>query len=220
MYIVCSEYDDIANGQIVNAIMQVTADPPTIAVSINRQNYTHELIIKSKKLTVSILDIDTPMSLIGTFGFKCGRTVNKMEHVICIQRKNMIPIITDHTLAYIEASLINHMDVGTHTIFIGEVTNADLLTDSEPMTYEYYHLVKGGLSPKNAPTYVGTQTEKTTKNGGKKMDKYVCTVCGYIYDPEEGDPDNGVKPGTAFEDVPGDWVCPVCGAGKEAFEKE
>jgi flavin reductase (DIM6/NTAB) family NADH-FMN oxidoreductase RutF/rubredoxin len=220
LYIVCSEYDGIANGQISNAIIQVTADPPTIAVSINKQNYTHEIISKSKKFTISILDKDTPMDLIGTFGFKCGRTVNKMEHVNCIQRENMIPIITDHTIAYIEARLINKVDVGTHTIFIGEVTNADLLTDSEPMTYEYYHLVKGGLSPKSAPTYVGKQAEKEQKMEVKTMDKYVCTVCGYIYDPEEGDPDNGVKPGTAFEDVPDDWVCPVCGAGKEAFEKE
>ncbi len=52
------------------------------------------------------------------------------------------------------------------------------------------------------------------------MDKYVCTVCGYIYDPEQGDPDNGVEPGTKFEDVPDDWTCPICGAGKEDFEKE
>jgi len=56
--------------------------------------------------------------------------------------------------------------------------------------------------------------------GGKKMDRYVCTLCGYVYDPEKGDPDGGVKPGTAFEDIPDDWVCPVCGASKDDFEKE
>jgi rubredoxin len=53
-----------------------------------------------------------------------------------------------------------------------------------------------------------------------KMDKYVCSVCGYVYDPEEGDPDSGVNPGTAFEDIPDDWTCPVCGAAKDQFEKE
>jgi len=220
LYIVCSEIENKANGQIANAMMQITAEPPTIALSINKQNYTHEIILKSEKFTVSVLDNDTPMSLIGTFGFKCGRTVNKMENVTCIQQESMIPIITDHTLAYIEARLINQIDVGTHTIFVGEVTNADLLSDSEPMTYHYYHEVKGGLSPKNAPTYVGTQSTKQKKKEENSMDKYVCTVCGYIYDPEEGDPDNGVKPGTAFEEIPNDWVCPICGAEKEAFEKQ
>lgn len=200
--------------------MQITANPPTLAVSINKENFTHELINKSKKFTISILDKETPMSLIGTFGFKCGRTIEKMEHVTCIQKETRVPIVTDHTIAYIEATLINKIDVGTHTIFVGEIANTDLLTDNEPMTYEYYHHVKGGLSPKNAPTYLGEQTKKEQNKEEKTMDNYVCTVCGYIYDPEQGDSDNGVKPGTAFEDVPEDWVCPVCGAGKEAFEKQ
>jgi len=140
--------------------MQITAEPPTIALSINKENFTHEIISQSKKFTISILDKQTSMSLIGTFGFKCGRTVDKMEQVTCIQKETMIPIVTDHTTAYIEAKLINKLDVGTHTIFIGEVMNADLLTDEEPMTYEYYHDVKGGLSPKNAPTYVSAQSKK------------------------------------------------------------
>jgi len=200
--------------------MQITANPPTLAVSINKENFTHELINKSKKFTISILDKETPMSLIGTFGFKCGRTIDKMEHVTCIQKETRVPIVTDHTIAYIEATLISKIDVGTHTIFVGEISNTDLLTDNEPMTYEYYYHVKGGLSPKNAPTYLGEQTKKEQKKEEKTMDNYVCTVCGYIYDPEQGDPDNGVKPGTAFEDVSEDWVCPVCGAGKEAFEKQ
>jgi flavin reductase (DIM6/NTAB) family NADH-FMN oxidoreductase RutF len=139
--------------------MQITAEPPTIAVSLNKENYTHELILERKQFTISILDKKTPMSLIGTFGFKCGRTMNKMEHVTCIQKETLVPIITDYTVAYIEARLINQLDVGTHTIFIGEVVNADDLTNEEPMTYEYYHGVKGGLSPKNAPTYLGAQTK-------------------------------------------------------------
>jgi ferric-chelate reductase [NAD(P)H] len=148
-------------------VIQITAEPPTIAVSINKENFTYELISKRKKFTISILDKQTPMSLIGTFGFKCDRTVDKMEQVTCIQEESMIPIVTDYTTAYIEVRLINKIDVGTHTVFIGEVTNADLITDKEPMTYEYYHNVKGGLSPKNAPTYVGTQSKKETKQGGK-----------------------------------------------------
>ena len=220
VYIICSEFQKNANGQIANAVMQITAEPPTIAVSINKENYTHELIKQSKKFTISILDRDTPMSLIGTFGFKCGRTIDKMQHVSCILKETLTPIITDHTIAYIEAKLIKHLDVGTHTIFIGEVENADLLGNVDPMTYEYYHKVKGGLSPKNAPTYQGVQSRNEPKMEEKSMDKYVCTVCGYVYDPEEGDPDNGVKPGTPFEEVSEDWLCPICGAEKDAFEKQ
>ncbi|MDH7506606.1 MAG: rubredoxin, partial [Candidatus Thermoplasmatota archaeon] len=87
--------------------------------------------------------------------------------------------------------------------------------------YEFYHKVKGGYSPKTAPIYskeVDKKIEKKTEE--EKMDKYVCEVCGYVYDPKIGDPDNGIKPGTKFEDLPDDWVCPVCGASKEAFHKE
>jgi rubredoxin len=79
-------------------------------------------------------------------------------------------------------------------------------------------VIKGGTSPKNAPTYI--KDERIEKKEGKKMDKYVCNVCGYVYDPEKGDPDNGVAPGTSFEDLPDDWVCPVCGASKKSFSKE
>jgi len=61
---------------------------------------------------------------------------------------------------------------------------------------------------------------KTNRKGDSLMDKYVCSLCGFVYDPAEGDPDNGIEPGTPFENLPEDWVCPICGAGKEAFEKE
>ena len=91
------------------------------------------------------------------------------------------------------------------------------------MTYEYYHKVKGGFSPKTAPTYI-KEDSKTKKEGKgkeeKNMDKYVCDVCGYVYDPAKGDPEGGIKPGTKFEDLPDDWVCPICGATKDQFEKE
>ena len=87
------------------------------------------------------------------------------------------------------------------------------------MTYEYYHKVKGGISPKTAPTY-SKELDKVKIKEEKKMEKWVCTVCGYKYEPEKGDPNNGIDPGTKFEDLPDDWTCPVCGAGKESFEKE
>ena len=87
------------------------------------------------------------------------------------------------------------------------------------MTYEYYHKVKGGFSPKTAPTYYKI-IDKEKKKEKEKMDKYVCKICGYVYDPEAGDPDNGIKPGTKFEELPDNWVCPLCGASKSDFEKQ
>ena len=86
------------------------------------------------------------------------------------------------------------------------------------MTYDYYQNVKGGKSPKSAPTF--DQEAAAAKPKVKSAARYVCSVCGYVYDPEKGDPDNGVAPGTGFEDIPDSWTCPICGAEKSQFEKE
>ena len=157
-----------------------------------------------------------PLEFIGHFGFKSGRMIDKFKDVNYKVGKNNVPIVLDNTLAYLEAQVVKETDAGTHTIFIGKVVEAEILNNEEPMTYAYYHQVKRGKAPKTAPTYIEEKLEKEKI----KMDKYRCTVCGYVYDPEKGDPDGGIKPGTKFEDIPNDWVCPVCGAGKEAFEKQ
>jgi len=221
LYVVCSKNKDKINGQIANTIFQVTAEPQTIAVSINKQNLTHEFIEKSKVFSVSVLSENTPMKFIGTFGFKSGREINKFIDVKYKIGKTKTPIILDNTLAYFEVKLTDKVDVGTHTIFVGNIEDGEILTEGNPMTYEFYHKVKGGYSPKTAPTYSGEVDKKFEKNmEEEKMDKYVCEVCGYVYDPKIGDPDNGIAPGTKFEDLPDDWVCPVCGASKDAFHKE
>ena len=144
--------------------------------------------------------------------------INKFQKINYRIGVTKTPIVLDYTLAYIEAAITEKIDVLTHTIFIGKVMDADILTDEKPMTYEYYHQVKGGISPQNAPTYVN-ELDPKRKEDKKDMEKYKCSVCGYIYDPEKGDPDGGIKPGTGFEDLPEDWTCPVCGAAKDAFEK-
>lgn len=219
LYIVCSKKGNKINGQISNALIQISAEPQTIAVSINKKNLTHEFIQDSKIFTISILAEEAPMKFIGNFGFKSGRNINKFENIKYKNSKNKIPIILDYTLAYIEAKLVDKIDVETHTIFIGRVEEAEIINDKKPMTYEFYHEVKGGISPKNAPTYSKEVDVVKTKEE-EKMDRYVCKVCGYKYDPEKGDPENDIKPGTKFEDLPDDWVCPVCGAPKTEFEKE
>jgi flavin reductase (DIM6/NTAB) family NADH-FMN oxidoreductase RutF/rubredoxin len=214
LYVVGSQKQGKLNAQIANTVVQVTSEPPTISVCINKQNLTHEFITGSKVFTASILAQDTPLSFIGHFGFKSGRDVDKLKDINYKLGETKAPIIIDHSVAYLEAKVINQIDVGTHTIFIGEIVGADVLGEGEPMTYAYYHQVKRGTTPKTAPSYIEERKETVSK-----MAKYQCTVCGYIYDPEVGDPDGGVKPGTPFEKIPDDWVCPVCGASKDQFEK-
>jgi Conserved protein/domain typically associated with flavoprotein oxygenases, DIM6/NTAB family len=219
LYLVCSKKGDKFNGQIANTVIQVTSDPPKIAVAINKENLTNEFIRESKVLTVSILSKEAPMKFIGHFGFKSGRELDKFEGMHYKVGVTGAPIIIENSIAYLEAKVVGSLDVGTHTVFIGEVVGAEVIDEyEEPMTYAYYHEVKRGKSPKNAPTYI--KEEKEEKKEVLKIAKYRCSVCGYVYNPEKGDPDSGIEPGTPFEEIPDDWVCPVCGAGKDQFKKE
>jgi flavin reductase (DIM6/NTAB) family NADH-FMN oxidoreductase RutF/rubredoxin len=220
LYIICSKNNERINGQIANSIFQVTSDPPTIAVSINKKNFTYDCIDNCKLFTISVLSEKAPLKFIGNFGFKSGRDYDKFKGINYKLSDNNIPIVLDYTTAYFELSLLKKIDESTHTIFIGKVTDADILSNDHVMTYEYYHICKGGTSPKNAPTYNKILDEKINEKEEKKMDRYVCNVCGYVYDPAKGDPENGIKAGTKFEDLPDDWVCPICNATKDQFEKE
>jgi len=154
LYVIGSRKGDRLNGQIANTVFQVASEPPTIAVSINKQNLTHEFITGSKVFTASILSQDTPLSFIGHFGFKSGREVDKLKDVKYKLGETKAPIVLDHSLAYLEAKVIHQVDVGTHTIFIGEIVGADVIGEGEPMTYAYYHQVKRGTTPKTAPSYI------------------------------------------------------------------
>jgi len=153
MYVVGSRKGDRINGQTGNTLTQVSSEPPIISVCINKGNLTHEFIENSGVFTVSILSQDAPLSLIGQFGFKSGREVDKFEGIAYKLGKTKAPIVLDHTLAYLEAKVINSVDVGTHTIFIGDLLDAEVIGEGEPMTYAYYHLVKRGTTPKTAPSY-------------------------------------------------------------------
>ncbi len=217
MYVVSSFKGDTLNGQIANTLFQITSEPVTIAVSINKQNLTHEFIEASSRFSVSILEEETPLSFIGKFGFKSGRSGDKFKDVKFKKLSSGCPVVTEHTIGYIEVKLINKLDCMTHTLFFGEMVNSKILKTAKAMTYDYYHQVKRGTTPKTAPTFI---KEEGMASGGVKMQKYRCTVCNYIYDPQVGDPDGGIQPGTEFKDIPDTWVCPICGATKDNFVKE
>ncbi len=218
LYVVSSHKGDKLNGQIANTVFQVAAEPPMIAVSINKKNLTHEYIKESKVFTASILSTEAPMTFIGHWGFKSGRDIDKFNDAKFKIGKTGAPIVLDYTLAYLEAEVVSSIDASTHTVFIGKLVDAVALKDGEPMTYAYYHKIKKGKTPQSAATYLKESQPAEPKSEGAGSEKYVCTVCGYIYDPDEGDPDASVPPGTSFEDLPDDWVCPVCGVTKDKFE--
>ncbi len=154
LYVVSSKRDEKFNGQIANTVFQVTAEPPAIAVSINKENLTHEFIRKSKVFTVSILAKETPMEFIGKFGFKSGKEIEKFKEVNHKVGVTGAPVVMVNTIGYLEAEVINSLDVGTHTLFIGKVVEAQIIKDEEPMTYAYYHEVKRGTTPETAPVYI------------------------------------------------------------------
>jgi flavin reductase (DIM6/NTAB) family NADH-FMN oxidoreductase RutF/rubredoxin len=221
MYVVSSKKDGKFNGQIANTMFQTTSEPAMVALCLNKKNLTHEFVQASKVVTVSVLSTETPMEFIGRFGFKSGRDGYKFDGVNFKLGVTGAPIVLDNALAYLEAEVVASMDAQTHTVFLAKIVDADILDENaEPMTYAYYHMVKGGKSPKTAPTYIKEEPKtEEPKPAPKAAAKWECTVCGYVYDPAAGDPDGGIKPGTAFEDIPDSWTCPVCGASKSEFKK-
>jgi ferric-chelate reductase [NAD(P)H] len=155
LYVVTSKKNGKYNGQIANTLFQVTSKPATVAVSINKQNLTHEYIGASKVFAASTLSKKTPLPFIGRFGFKSGRELDKLEGVNYRTGKTGAPIVLDNTVAWLEVNVEQEADCGSHTIFIGEVVDADVLVEDEAMTYDHYRLVKGGGVPKTAPTHQG-----------------------------------------------------------------
>ncbi|MHB8105057.1 MAG: flavin reductase family protein [Dehalococcoidales bacterium] len=157
MYIIGSHQDGKLNGQIANTVFQITSEPPTIAVSINKQNLTNEYIKASKVFSVSVLCQIAPLPFIGGFGFKSGHDTDKMKNVNFKVGQTGSPLILDNTNAYLEAEVMQDVDVGTHTIFIGRVVAAEILTDEPCLTYDYYYQVKRGTTPKTAPSYIAKE---------------------------------------------------------------
>jgi ferric-chelate reductase [NAD(P)H] len=153
LYIVASLDQGRLNGQVVNTVIQVTSEPPRVAVIINKKNLTHEFILKSKVFSASVLEESTPMTFLGPFGFRSGRDIEKISKVAFKKGITGCPLIVEHALSVLEAEVIDQIDLGTHTIFIGTVVNSEVLKKGMPLTYQYYHQELKGKSPPNAPAF-------------------------------------------------------------------
>lgn len=232
LYLVAARFDGKDTGYIANTVFQVTSEPSRIAISCHKNNFSMEKILNSGSFSVSVLRKDTSTSLIGEFGFMSGDEMNKFRNIETITAKTGSPIVLISSVAWFDCIVVSSHDLGTHMLIIGEVVESEMVSDEEPLTYAYYREKYKMLSPKNSPTYIekeildkenkDTETGKSIEKESdttSEMDIYTCTVCGYQYDPEEGDPTAGIPPGTPFEDLPGDYRCPICNAEKEYFTK-
>ena len=204
VYIVSTMDGERPTGCIANSIMQITSSPATVAVSINHDNYTNGCIEKTGKSSYSILAEDSDTGLIGNFGFRSGKDVDKFQHVD-YEMVQGVPAVK-YTCGYVVCKVINKMETDTHTVFLGEVIDAKAYDGmGEAMTYAYYHKVVKGKSPKNAPTYLQEEKSEAAEGkpeaGGKKK-KYVCQVCGFELEAEG---------------LPEGYKCPICGVGADKF---
>lgn len=186
LYVLTAQ-DEKDNGCIINTVMQVTSNPLQVAIALNKKNYTNEMIQKTRKFNLSILSEKADFSIYEHFGYKSGRDTDKFATFCDVKRSpNGLLYITKGTNAYLSAYVQNEIDLGTHSLFIGQLVASENLNDDKSATYDYY---QNNVKPK---------PENTVKKGWR------CKICGYIY---EG------------EDLPVDYICPICKHGAVDFEK-
>lgn len=166
LFVVTSKDGNRDNGLIVNTVTQVTNTPNRIAVTINKQNYSHDVIKETGIMNVNCLSTDAPFSVFENFGFKSGRDADKFEGITPNRSENGLAVLGQYINAFISLKVESYVDVDTHGMFICTVTEARVVSDTPAMTYTYY---QENVKPK---------PEAAKKKG------YVCKICGYVY---EGD---------------------------------
>lgn len=185
LYVVTAKDGDRSNGCVINTVMQVTSSPLLIAVGVNKQNYTHDLIIKNGEFNISILTQDAPFEVFKHFGFQTGKLVDKLsDYEEKSMGENGLFYLTKYTNAYLSCKLIDTIDFGTHSLFKAEVIDAKVINEDDAVTYTYYHK---NIKPK---------PEQQSKKGWR------CNICGYVH---EG------------ENLPSDFICPLCKHGAADF---
>ena len=174
------------NGCIINTAMQLTDTPAQIAVAVNKQNYTHDMVKNTGVFNLSVLSQDAVFWIFQHYGFQSGRDVDKFENLPESRTENGVRYVQGCTNAVISGKVVSTVDCGTHTLFIAEVTEAKVLSEEPSATYQYYF---DHIKPKPQPL------EKKS---------WVCKICGYVYEGEE---------------LPADFICPLCKHGPEDFER-
>ncbi len=197
LFLLTARENDVDNGCIDNTVIQVTSQPGQVAVTVNKQNKTHDMILATGLFNASILTEDAPFSLFQHFGFQSGKTLDKFEGRDDPRSANGLRYLAQHTAALLSGKVVSTLDCGTHTLFLAEVTEARVLSSAPPATYAYYFShIKPKPEAKPAVSD-GPGTPEKPRRG------FVCKICGYFH---EGDT------------LPPDFICPVCKHGAEDFE--
>ena len=178
------------NGCIVNTVCQLTDAPKRISVAVNKLNFTHDMILRTGMFNASILSTAATMEVFRHFGYQSGRDVDKFADLTVGRSENGLAYLPWNTNAFLSGKVIQVIDCGTHSLFIAEVEEAKVLSAEPSCTYDYYFQ---NIKPAPKPQ---PQAEKKTG--------WVCKICGYVY---EG------------EDLPPDYICPICKHGAEDFER-
>ena len=190
LFVLTARMGDRDNGCIINTAGQVTSTPNRISITVNKDNFTHDLVKESGKFNISVLSERAGFETFQHFGFQSGKTVNKFAgYHSCKRSTNGLYYITEGTNAYISAAVEQTIDLGSHTMFIASVEDMDVLASVPSATYAYY---QSNIKPKPEKPAV---TGKTV---------WRCVVCGYIYEGEE---------------LPADFICPICKHPASDFEK-
>ncbi|MBR1777242.1 MAG: flavin reductase [Alphaproteobacteria bacterium] len=198
LYVIGVKNGDKFGGCIVDAVMQATVQPPVLIIACNQCTKTNECLQETKELTLSVVSETTDPFIIGNFGFQSCRSADKWEKVPHHFMKGL-PVL-DGAAAYLHCRVTETKQLSTHTLFFCEVTEA-IDGESKALSYTEYQET---WKPKVMEAFQSGQCTLTNEKGEKKMTKWVCKVCGYVYEGEE---------------LPEDYVCPVCGVGPEEFEK-
>lgn len=168
VYVLSAREKDFDNACIINTLIQLTSDPLRVSIALNKTNTTHDMIMNTKEFNVSVLSEGAPFAIFEHFGFHNGKDYDKLGSYDNSKRaENSIYYIPKHTNAYFSCKVIESIDVGTHTLFIADVTQAEVLSDDESLTYDGYH--------KN----VKPKPDKAEKAVG-----YQCQICGYIHESD------------------------------------
>lgn len=167
LFILTAKDGEKDNGCIVNTVGQVTSQPNRISLTVNKANYTHDMILKTKELNVSVLAENSKFETYRHWGFQSGRNTDKLESISFKRSANGLVYIADETNAFLSAKVVSTLDLGTHTLFIADVTDGEVLSQVPSATYSFY---QNNIKPKPAST--------------EKRKGFICTVCGYIYEGE------------------------------------
>ena len=209
LYLISSNLDGKPAGCTVNTFAQVTSSPLQVSVAVNKENATCDAIRQTGAYVATILTEEAPMELIGGFGFHSSRDTDKFAPFETAVDEQGVTYVREHAAACVSVKVTQEVDLGSHLLFIGEVVAAEVLGGGAPMTYAYYHEVKKGKTPPKASSYLAEEAPAPTAAAGEgeaapKRIAWRCTICGYIEEVDE---------------LPDDFVCPICGVGKEMFER-